>query len=69
MSLFEQWEQVRAACELLHELASVQAENGNHPDAETAAIWLDHVGMVAAREGGPASRGVVHALPPSGVLQ
>ena len=69
MSLFEQWEQVRAACELLHDLACVQAENGNHPDAHIAAQWLNHVGAVAAREGGPAPRGVVHALPPSGVLQ
>lgn len=69
MTRSEQWEQIRAACELLHDLATAQVERDNHPLAKTAAQWLDHVGAVAAWEGGPALRGVVHALPPSGVLQ
>jgi hypothetical protein len=50
VSLCESWEKVRAACELLHDLATVQHENGNHPDAGVVVQWLDHVGRVAATQ-------------------
>ena len=68
MSTFERWEQVRAACELLHDLASAQVERDNHPLAKTAAQWFDHVGAVAAREGCACAPFAV-TLPTSGMLQ
>lgn len=41
-------EQVRAACELLYEIAARQAQHGKHPAAPYAVDWLNHVGAVAA---------------------
>jgi hypothetical protein len=68
VSTFERWEQVRAACELLHDIATHQAENELHPLAQTAAKWLDHVGAVAAREGCAGAPSAT-VMPPCGVTQ
>lgn len=65
-------EGVRAACELLHDLAILQAQNDQHPLALHAAAWLDHVGAVAAGLAqGVAKRPATGAptLPPFGVMQ
>ncbi len=65
-------EDIRAACELLHDLATLQAENRQHPLASTAALWLDHVGAVAAGHAqGLAQRPACDplTLPPPGMLQ
>lgn len=62
-------EEVRAACELLYNLAAVQVENGQHPHAPIVLDWLEHVGAVAARLGGDLSRPAAQPLPPAGVMQ
>ncbi|MFM2050408.1 MAG: hypothetical protein RL682_899 [Pseudomonadota bacterium] len=68
MSTFERWEEVRAACELLHDIASHQADNDLHPLAKTASRWLDHVGAVAAREGCAGAPSAT-LMPTPGVMQ
>jgi len=68
VSLRNQWEQVRDACELLQDLAIAQVQNNHHPDAATVVQWLDHVGRVAARESG-ACADVAAAPPHGGYLQ
>jgi len=70
MSTPQLWEQVRAACELLHEMATVQAQRGLHPDAGAACRWLDHIGGVAAYEAAAAAAPAdtpVHAFVGSGL--
>jgi len=74
MSTFERWEEIRAACEVLHDLALAQVEQANYPDASTVAAWLDHVGSVAAVQGTRAGALLagcesVYVLPPCGALQ
>lgn len=43
----EQWTQIRAACDLLKQMAQVHACRGDD-DAACVVAWLDHVGEVAA---------------------
>lgn len=71
MTLEERWEEVRAACEVLHCLAVHQAENDQHPCANQAAQWLDHWGAVAAAQSGASLRATSEAaaMPVGGYLQ
>lgn len=69
MISFAYAESIRAACELLHDLATHQAQNHQHPLAPIAAQWLDHVGAVAAREGCAVALPHALTLPPAGVMQ
>lgn len=72
MITFAYAEQIRAACELLYDLAAVQVENDQHPHAPIVLEWLDHVGAVAARcVGGELAshQRSVLTLPPAGGMQ
>ncbi len=44
---FDQWGQIRAACELLGQIATVQALRGVDAGAVVALEWIEHMRGVA----------------------